>query len=100
MNIFMFADDSSLEVPFLEHKEMLLAQAAAALCCHTGQVYQFLVCLSISTLILSLMFQDFITHLIYNQFYIAICQIPDQIMPNQKMTNSNLSMKMISFSLS
>ena len=24
MNIFMFTDDSSLEVSFLEHKEMLL----------------------------------------------------------------------------
>ena len=35
--------------------------------------------------------------LINNQFYVAICQIPDQNISNQKMTNSNLSMKMISF---
>ena len=44
MNIFMFADDSSLEVSFLQHKEMLLVLAAAVHCCHTGQFYQFLVC--------------------------------------------------------
>ena len=39
------------------------------------------------------MFQDYITRLIHNQFQIAICQLPDYSIPNQKMTNSNLSVK-------
>ena len=70
MNIFMFTDDSSLEVSFLEHtgKEMLFVQAAASLCCYTGQVYQFFVCTFIYQK--SPMFQDFITGFI-------ICHIPD-----------------------
>ena len=43
------------------------------------------------------MFQDFITRFIHNQFYIAMCHIPDLSIPNEKMINSNLSVKKFPF---
>ena len=63
MNIFMFTDDSSLEVYFLEHKEMLLVDAAALPYCHTS-LSVLCMLTSTETLIYQKkpMFQDFITN--------------------------------------
>ena len=70
MNIFMFTDDSSFEVSFLERKECCLCKLLQHLVATQDNLSIPRMLTFISNLIYQTgpMFQDFIARLIHNQF--------------------------------